>query len=420
MKDVFPGHYRPDQEEIDQMWAEGTFVFDANALLNLYRYTDDTRETFIQTLEALRDRVWIPYQVGLEFFQNRAQVMSAAVLGYAKLREELGRARSDLGKVLNGFRRHPGIDVDDIVTILDDTFAKLNAGLEAKEDKHPDWISGRDPVLERLTSIFSSKVGDRPEPAQYKKLIDEAKNRFDNSKPPGLRDKEKGGVQQYGDAILWLEILQRASNLKSAIIFVTDDVKDDWWQRVGGKTIGPLPDLRQELWDAAKVPLHMYQCDQFLKYASKFLDRKMPESSIEEAKEVRDELQRETNTIHKWLLSDSEKYNFLENASAIQIKDGVWQLSFEDDYNEERPVLVSDYRGPTLAAQVKNLVEQRNNLSKSYIELSDKDRKSEFGIEVRKAISYIDKEINTKTSFIKPGSEMWNIVFGPNSDSKKH
>jgi len=65
MKQVFPGHYRPTHQEIDRMWAEGTFVFDANALLNLYRYTDGTRETFIQTLEALASRVWIPYQVGL-------------------------------------------------------------------------------------------------------------------------------------------------------------------------------------------------------------------------------------------------------------------------------------------------------------------------------------------------------------------
>ncbi|MCA8038543.1 PIN domain-containing protein [Burkholderia seminalis] len=420
MKDVFTGHYRPEQKEIDRMWADGTFVFDANALLNLYRYTDDTRETFIQTLEALRDRVWIPYQVGLEFFQNRAQVMSTAVLGYAKLREELGRARADLGKTLNGFRRHPGIDVDDIANILDNTFEKLNSELESKENKHPDWISGRDPVLERLTEIFASKVGERPEPAQYKKLIDEAKNRFDNSKPPGLRDKEKGGVQQYGDAILWLEILQRTSNLKSAVIFVTDDVKDDWWQRVGGKTIGPLPELRQELWDAAKAPLHMYQCDQFLKYASKFLDRKMPESSIEEAKEVRDELQRETNATHKWMISDSGKYDFSENGEAVRVKDGVWQMTFEDQYSSERPVLVSDYRGPTLAAQVNNLLEQRSSLSKSYIELSEKDRHSEFGLEVRRAISYLDNLINIKTSFIKPGSEMWNIVFGSDADSKKH
>ncbi|MCA8061711.1 PIN domain-containing protein [Burkholderia sp. AU38729] len=417
MKDIFPGHYRPEQKEIEQMWAEAIFVFDANALLNLYRYTEDTRETFIQTLEALRDRVWIPYQVCSEFFQNKTQVMSTIALGYSKLREELGKARADLGKVLNGFRRHPGIDVDDITKVLDKTFSKLNADLEAKEEKHPDWITNQDPILERLTAIFSGKVGERPEPAQYKKIIEEAKSRFDNSKPPGLRDKEKGGVQQYGDAILWLEIIQRASNPKSAIIFITDDVKDDWWQRVGGRTIGPLPELRQELWDAAKAPLHMYQCDQFLKYASKFLDRQLPESSIEEAKEVRDELQHETSELQKWTLSDVVKVGYPLDGQFKQIKDALWQYDY--DYNE-RPALVADYRGPTLAIQVKNLVGERNRLSKMFLELRPDMQESEYGREIRKAIYFVDREINAKTAFIRPGSEMWDIVFGPSSEEKKN
>ncbi len=399
------------------MWAEGTFVFDANALLNLYRYTDDTRETFVQTLEALGDRVWIPYQVGLEFFQNRTQVMSAAVLGYAKLRDELGKARADLGKILNGFRRHPGIDVEDISKILDKTFSQLNSELEAKEDRHPDWITEPDPVLERLTGIFSGRVGEKPEPDEYKRLVDEAKRRFDNSQPPGLRDKEKGGVQQYGDAILWLEILQRALNPKSAIIFVTDDVKDDWWQRVGGKTIGPLPELRQELWDVAKVPLHMYQCDQFLKYASKFLDRKLPESSIEEAKEVRDEMQRETSALKKWLIGANSKIEYSANVRNHQLNDSLWQYDLQ--YDDQRPALVSDYRGPTLAIQVKNLVEERNRLSKMYLELPIEERQLEKGLEIRRAIFFVDKEINLKTGYIKPNSEMWNIVFGPTPESNE-
>ncbi|MBC8729966.1 PIN domain-containing protein [Paraburkholderia sp. UCT2] len=290
MKQAFSGHYRPEQKEIEQMWAEGTFVFDANALLNLYRYTDATREEFIQTLEALQARVWIPYQVGLEFFENRVEVMNTALLGYAKLRTELTKSRDELNKVLNGFRRHPGIDVEDISQKLDGTFSDLQSALEAQEARHPDWLTGEDPVLQRLSGVFDGRVGQKPDAAEHEKLLDHAKSRFDNSQPPGLRDKAKGGDHQYGDAVLWLEVLQKASDMKSAIIFVTDDVKDDWWQRVGGKTIGPLPELRQELWDVANVPLHMYKCDQFLKYASEFLNRKFPESSIEEAKEIRNEL----------------------------------------------------------------------------------------------------------------------------------
>lgn len=390
MKETFPGHYRPDRKEIERMWAEGTFVFDANALLNLYRYTDATREEFIQTLEALHSRVWIPYQVGLEFFQNRAQVMSAAVPGYAKLRAELVKSRDDLGKVLNGFRRHPGIDVEHISQELDDTFSQLRSALEAQEARHPDWLTGEDPVLQRLSGVFDGRVGQKPETAETKKLLDQAKSRFETSQPPGLRDKDKGGVQQYGDAVLWLEILQKASNAKSPIIFVTDDVKDDWWQRVGGKTIGPLPELRQELWDVANAPLHMYQCDQFLRYASEFLHRTLPESSIEEAKEVRNELQRVSfEELDAWLESVATR-------SLPEEEPTVEALLDIQDLHTPRPALVSDYRGPTLLDQLLKLVEERSRLANMLLNLAPDARRSDQGRTIREALDFVDREIIRK------------------------
>ena len=44
MKDSFPGYYRPTENEFAEMWESCLFVLDANVLLNLYRYSVDTRE----------------------------------------------------------------------------------------------------------------------------------------------------------------------------------------------------------------------------------------------------------------------------------------------------------------------------------------------------------------------------------------
>ncbi|HDR9511801.1 TPA: DUF4935 domain-containing protein [Burkholderia cepacia] len=400
MKQVFPGHYRPTHQEIDRMWAEGTFVFDANALLNLYRYTDGTRETFIQTLEALASRVWIPYQVGLEFFQNRIQVMSTAISGYSKLRNELEKARAELGTILNGFRRHPGINVEEISKALDETFWGLKADLEKQENEHPDWITGQDPVLERLTGVFEGRIGEKPEAAAYDSLIAKAKARFESSTPPGLRDKEKGGIQQYGDAILWLEVLEKAATTKTAIIFVTDDVKDDWWQRVGGKTIGPLPALRQELHDVANVPLHMYQCDQFMRYASAFLDQQLPESSIEEAKEIRDELQRESNFEQQWLFDESASSHARPDNDAVPT---AWsRLHALIDSHEGRPILVDDYRGSTLEQQLSNLAEQRQKLRRMMLDASVDPHRVEEIIEIQRALDFVEREIGRMQAWMEP------------------
>ncbi|MGZ3645243.1 MAG: hypothetical protein ACXVCM_15485, partial [Ktedonobacteraceae bacterium] len=39
MQELFPGYYRPTKEEFSTMWQQCIFVFDANVLLNIYRYT---------------------------------------------------------------------------------------------------------------------------------------------------------------------------------------------------------------------------------------------------------------------------------------------------------------------------------------------------------------------------------------------
>ncbi len=66
MRELFPGYYRPTQEQFQQMWQECIFVFDANVLLNIYRYTSETREELFDILESLKERTWLPHQAMLE------------------------------------------------------------------------------------------------------------------------------------------------------------------------------------------------------------------------------------------------------------------------------------------------------------------------------------------------------------------
>jgi hypothetical protein len=43
MRDLFPGFYRPSEEEFHRVWQEGIFVLDTNVLLNLYRYPEEAQ-----------------------------------------------------------------------------------------------------------------------------------------------------------------------------------------------------------------------------------------------------------------------------------------------------------------------------------------------------------------------------------------
>ena len=77
MKSKFSGYFKPKTEEIQSLWKDSTFVLDTNVLLNLYRYSDETREEFFRILEKIQERIWIPNQVGTEFFTNRLSVIDS-------------------------------------------------------------------------------------------------------------------------------------------------------------------------------------------------------------------------------------------------------------------------------------------------------------------------------------------------------
>jgi hypothetical protein len=67
MKSKFPGYFRLTEEDYKKLWADGIFAFDASALLNLYRFSTEARKDFLRVLEALKDRIWVPYQRPLSF-----------------------------------------------------------------------------------------------------------------------------------------------------------------------------------------------------------------------------------------------------------------------------------------------------------------------------------------------------------------
>jgi PIN like domain len=48
MRSKFPGFYRPKPEICAQKFKECVFSFDTNVLLNLYRYTPESRDNLIK------------------------------------------------------------------------------------------------------------------------------------------------------------------------------------------------------------------------------------------------------------------------------------------------------------------------------------------------------------------------------------
>lgn len=308
MKSKFPGYFKLTEKEINHLWENALFVFDANILLNLYRYSDETRDDFFKILEKVKERIWIPHQSAQEFFDNRLNVINQQEKAYEE-------ATSNLKSIEDEFknsRQHPFISPK-----LLKKFSSLNKEiceqLHSSKEFHNKRIN-EDDVLNKIQILFDNKVGNEYDVDSLEILYKEGETRFLDKIPPGYKDNAKKDntskdVRKYGDLIVWKQIIDKSKDLKQGIILITDDRKEDWWVRFKGKTLSPRPELKKEFLRETEQSFHMYQSDRFLEFATDYLNEEINENAIEEIRELRrlDERRRLRN-----LRKEKEYYQYNE------------------------------------------------------------------------------------------------------------
>lgn len=101
MNKHYPEYKRLTLDAINVIWERGVIVLDTNILLNLYRYSEATRDDILSAMEKLKDRLWMPYQVGLEYFNNCINTFTAIVDMHKSFKKKLSQGRMDLLNVFN-------------------------------------------------------------------------------------------------------------------------------------------------------------------------------------------------------------------------------------------------------------------------------------------------------------------------------
>ncbi len=151
------------------------------------------------------------------------------------------------------------------------------------------------------------KIGEPFSKDQLEEIFKDGESRKPQELPPGYKDskKEKGerphhfwnGIQiprEYGDLILWHQILEHAKKEETSrhIVFITDDGKEDWWWIVnsrGSKTIGPRPELVNEIMIKSGVSrFYMYNSENFLKYAKQYLKVQISDESVKQVQDIKE------------------------------------------------------------------------------------------------------------------------------------
>ncbi|MDR6474439.1 hypothetical protein ABIE53_001670 [Burkholderia sp. OAS925] len=305
MRKAFAGFYQPTSDDLVGLWREAVFVLDANVLLSLYRYPQQARDDLFKVLESIADRLWIPFNVALEFQRNRVSVIAGENAKFEETVEQLDAAESKLVQAVEKLeldRRGLGIDTAPLRESLKGAIQEIRSAVSAGKSRQLA-ISHDDEVRERLETILGDNVGPPPEnQAAVNAFVSDGEARYERKIPPGFKDAAKGrnpadakffhdGIKypsEYGDLIVWRQVIAHAKNSSlRKVIFVTNDKKEDWWLRESGKTLGPQPQLIQEIRREAGVEAFwMYAVDQFLVHARRFLNAEIDESSVTEVREV--------------------------------------------------------------------------------------------------------------------------------------
>jgi hypothetical protein len=294
LRDQFRHFYTPDEDDIETAMKTGLVVPDANVLLNFYRFQRTARDELFEALEKLGDRLWIPHQVGLEFHQTRLAVMaeqddyfdSAGELIVARMKDYLNAVRSFAKRI--GL---PEFTLNQLEAGIREAHAAVVTGkfwVDAEKDAISPDDHASDPVFARVDALFANEnsVGEPMEPQELQDARTEAERRGTEKIPPGYRDKNKVKGDSAGDYLAWRQLMTEAASRKLPVVFITDDTKDDWYQREQGRTIGARRELREEMTRVAGVPLLIMTTDSFLIHAEKYLNATVSDETVEQAKEL--------------------------------------------------------------------------------------------------------------------------------------
>lgn len=310
MKDLFKSFTSPSDEAIEAAWKsdQTIFVFDTNVFLNLYGFEQQTRKDFFTTAQKIQEKVWIPFHVGLEFHNQRLNVISREKKIFQDLNDIterlLTKLRTDLAehKLQTKFPKIQELS-EQLISSVEHAVSDFKTNIEPWDKKQPG-IRSSDEVLAKIYQITQDRTGNPPEDQKWlDDIYNEGQTRYERRIPPGFKDAGKDHInntapeffhnnlrylRKFGDLIIWKQIIDHASTTPiKNVFFITDDTKEDWWaimKSSGSKVIGPLEALRTEIYSGSKVELfHMYSTSDFLSNAQKLLHIKVRESSINDA-----------------------------------------------------------------------------------------------------------------------------------------
>lgn len=278
MKNTFPGYCKKTESEIKKIWENGIIIFDTNVLLNLYRYSDATRNTILDLISKFSEQIYLQHQAGLEYNKNRYEVIAEQDKAYREFLDKITQIQKDLQS-----NNKPPFLSTKIDKNLNSVFEDVSAEVQESIQKYCDYLKD-DPIYNRISELFDNRITEPFTKERMEEIYKEGEERYKLKIPPGFEDeKTKEGNRKFGDLILWKQVIEKAKELKKDVILITDERKIDWWWKIkDGRNMGPRQELVEEIKNQANVDFHMYSSERFLSYGQSFLKEQINQQALQE------------------------------------------------------------------------------------------------------------------------------------------
>ena len=284
----FDHYYRPSQDRKEAAFAGGLIVLDTNVLLHVLRYSPQAREELLSVLGEIRDQLFIPYQVALEFNKNRVDVVDQRRNELQQTEAEIDKLRQSTRTLVNTFSSRRTLQLDEVERLeaaSSEFFEVLDSAqgeADASYDLDPDKMVGiKDELTEELEQIIGDRVGERPSEEQLLQDAAEAERRQQNKLAPGFKDKGDG------DYLWWAEVLRSGKLEGRAVVVVSDDAaKGDWLFKQRSLNAGPHSVLMEDAREAGAIDLILLTTSDLLLLVQRRDPRKVSKTTVAESQET--------------------------------------------------------------------------------------------------------------------------------------
>lgn len=263
-------------------------VYDTNIYLNLYEYSPEATDFFVGLTENIIGNLILPETVKREFDRNHGECLNRQRKKFKNvsflLNKPLNQLKDKIKKqfdILKGYK-FPNIEV--LQNKIDEQISEIEIAFENYVSEHDtlNEINNRFLDDDKIKQIIS-KIMDKKNLLEaftldeIYLLCDEGENRYKKNIPPGYKDGvNKSGVQAYGDLLIWKEVMRYCKEKQMNLIFVTDDVKEDWFELRNTERVGFRKELTNEFKTQTSKEVIGVTSNEFFIALAEFYNQEIP------------------------------------------------------------------------------------------------------------------------------------------------